>query len=739
MVRSSATPLGDEHEASGMRRLRWPRICRAAVAWMPLAVVICLALWVNASSLSRAGYGNTYYAAAVRSMTMSWKNFFFGAFDPGGFITVDKPPVFLWVDAAAAHVFGYSSWSLLLPSAMAGAATVALLWLIVHRWFGVMAATIAAAVLALTPITVAVDRLNLPEPFYILALVGAAACLLRSLETRRWVLWVAAAGMLVGIAFNTKMLAAWIPGPAFALALVVGIRRPWLPAWKQLAARLTVLAVATLVVSLSWLLVVDAWPAAQRPFVGGSSDDTVANLALGYNGIGRVTGGSQPGSARGRVPPSPRVRPNASSSSPRPPISPQNRVGAAPPPRATGGGVLGAGGVIAGQPGWLRMFDSANAGQIAWFLPFALLGGLLLLSQSLRDPPRRAFAALWLGWVVLFAGVFSFTHGIYHSYYTAAIAPGIASLVGAGATSVVPLLRRHWSWVLVPVAIVAVTMWVQLLIAGSEPGFYGWVWPFTVATAIAGILVLMVSRVWRIPPAFGIVLSITGLLLLPASWSWHEAAHTSMNATLPQAGPRQGLAASTFGSQAFDNGTTSLSRWLQVRRDPNARWDLAVMSAQNASTMIAQDGLSVMALGGFSGTDPVISTTRFADLVAIGEVRYVLAGGGGSIPRAPRGFGGNPLGGPGINNGVGSALRTGALGTGQLRRPVNPLPALPPPGAAPAQQSFSGRGGSSATAVLSAVRIACTAVHDPSLPAQYRDTIYDCAGQAVALRVASRS
>jgi 4-amino-4-deoxy-L-arabinose transferase-like glycosyltransferase len=188
-----------------------------------LASVTALALVLYTWGLSKAGYGNTYYAAAVRSMTMSWKNFFFGAFDPGGFITVDKPPAFLWVDALSARIFGYSTWSILLPSAVAGAAAVALLWLIVRRYFGLTAATISAIALALSPISVAVNRLNLPEPFLILALLGAAGAVLQSVDSRRWWAWTALAGLLVGVAFNIKMLAGWIPGPALALAIIVAL------------------------------------------------------------------------------------------------------------------------------------------------------------------------------------------------------------------------------------------------------------------------------------------------------------------------------------------------------------------------------------------------------------------------------------------------------------------------------------------------------------------------------------
>ena len=202
-----AVPLG--------RAFTWPavRIDARWLPWLALVGVVALSFVAQRLVALRAGYGNTYYAAAVRSMTLSWKNFFFGAFDPGGFITVDKPPVFLWVGALSARIFGYSTWSMLLPSAFAGAASVGLLWLIVRRYFGTTAATIAGLVLALTPISVAVNRLNLPEPFMILALVGAAGATLQSLESRRWWAWTALAGCLVGVAFNTKMLAAWIPGP----------------------------------------------------------------------------------------------------------------------------------------------------------------------------------------------------------------------------------------------------------------------------------------------------------------------------------------------------------------------------------------------------------------------------------------------------------------------------------------------------------------------------------------------
>ncbi len=696
------------------------------IVWLPFVGVVLLSLALNAWGLSTAGYGNTYYAAAVRSMTMSWKNFFFGAFDPGGFITVDKPPAFLWVGALSARIFGYSSWSILLPSAVAGAASVGLLWLIVRRYFGLTAATIAGLVLALSPISVAVNRLNLPEPFLILALLGAAGAVLRSLESRRWWAWTAFSGFLVGVAFNTKMLDGWIPGPALALALVVAVPTVSRTSARQLLARLAVLLVVTLIVSASWMLVVDAWPASGRPYIGGSTNNTVLDLALGYNGFGRVNGenqlgggGARPGSNTGQA-----QRPADGTDDGRAqgldgqPVQPGGQ--GAPPgvqapagqaaPGGAGllGGFRGAGGIIGGIPSLLRMFDAANGGQIGWLLPFALGGGLIALWSWRRDPVRRAFAVLFLGWIALYGGIFSYAQGIYHSYYTSAMAPGVAALVGVGTVTVTDAMRRDRRWLVAVIGLVGITVWTQLQIAGRTPDFYGWVRPLTVATVLAGMVVVVILAARRLPVASGLMLGVAGLLLLPAAWSVSASANPSLNATLPQAGPQQGTSGRTFGSQAFDDGTPELAAWLKSHSDAEATWQLVVSSAQNGSRLIAEYGVSVMALGGFSGTDNSISVDRFADLVSSGAVRYVLVGqGGGSGVGAPR----SPVGDDGANGRPGDA--------GQR---------------VTAPDGFGGAATSEPNAVMSVVQSACGAVTDSSLPAQYQGVLYDCAGKADAMR-----
>jgi 4-amino-4-deoxy-L-arabinose transferase-like glycosyltransferase len=683
-----------------------------ALSWQlaGAAGVVLLALALNTWGLSRAGYGNTYYAAAVRSMTMSWKNFFFGAFDPGGFITVDKPPAFLWVGALSARIFGYSSWSILLPSAIAGAASVGLLWLIVRRYFGAAAATIAGLALALSPITVAVNRLNLPEPFLILALIGAAGAVLRSLESRRWWAWTALAGFLVGVAFNTKMLAGWIPGPALALALIVALPSISLASARQLVARLAVLGAVTLIVSASWMVVVDAWPASQRPYIGGSTDNTVLDLALGYNGFGRVegegqagAGGPGPGAAVGQ----PQLPPGGTDGGQ--PFGPDGQP-AQDGGQGSPGGIRGAGGIIAGIPGLLRMFDDANGGQIGWLLPFALGAGVVALWSWRRDRVRRAFAVLFLGWILLYGGVYSYAQGIYHSYYTSTMAPAIAALVGVGAVTLASAVRRDRRWLLVAIGLVAVTVWTQLQIAGRTPDYYGWVRPLTVATALIGVAALVVLALRRLPVASGVALSVAALLLLPGAWSWSASASSSLNATLPQAGPRQGASGQTFGSAAFDEGTAGLAAWLKSHSDADATWQLVVSSAQNASTLIAEYQVSVMALGGFSGRDSTVSVAEFADLVSRGEVRYVLVGQAG-------GMGG---GAPGV-------APTGPAADGW--RGDDGMPG-------PAANGFGGAATSGPNAIMSVVQSACSVVSDESLPSSYQGAVYDCAGAADAISAA---
>jgi 4-amino-4-deoxy-L-arabinose transferase-like glycosyltransferase len=345
------------------------------------------------------------------------------------------------------------------------------------------------------------------------------------------------------------------------------------------------------------------------------------------------------------------------------------------------------------------MFDDANGGQIGWLLPFAVGGGLVALWHWRRDPARRAFAVLFLGWIVLYGGIFSYAHGIFHSYYTAAMAPGIAALVGVGTVTVAQAVRRDRRWLLAVVALVLVSLWTQLQIAGRTPDFYGWVRPLMVAAALGGLAVAVVSTALRRPVLGGLMASVAGLLLLPAAWSVSAVANASLNTTLPQAGPQEGASGRTFGSLAFDDGAAGLATWLQVHAD-GTKWQLVVPNSQTASRLIAEYRLSVMSLGGFLGRDNTISVNAFADLVSSGDVRYVQVsggpsgGGGPQRARAGGGFRGVPL------------PRFGAPGSGQASGP---------------------------SGVLSAIERSCTAVTDRALPPAYQGSLYDCAGRATAI------
>lgn len=756
---SEATSARDESDNSSGRGLRQfapgaPRIS--------LASVTILALVLNTWALSRVGYGNPYYAAATRSMTVSWKNFFFGSLDPGGFVTVDKPPFFLWVDALSARIFGYSSWSILLPNAVAGVAAVALLWLIVRRYFGVTAATVAGLVLALTPVCVAVNRLNLPEPILILLLVAAAGAILRSLDSRRWPAWIATAGALVGVAFNTKMLVGWMPGPAFVLALLIGAQGSWRISWRTWLPRVALLGVVTLVASISWMVVVDAWPASQRPYVGGSRDNTVRDLVLNYNGIDRVEFVDWSVSTYSPTTYLPYVIVLGPADGPGgflvevPGQAPVVTFGGVPgytaPPAyvATPAPQVGPGGLIAGEPGPLRLLDASNGGQIAWFLPFACLGALAALWQWRADRRRRGQVVLWLAWVVVCGVVFSYAGGIYHAYYSSVMAPAIAALTGIGFVSTAGLVRNDRRWVAaVPLVLVLATLAVQLKVTGRFPDFYSWLRPYALVVVLAG-LALLAYCIWQKragTAAFAV--AVAGLLILPAAWSLSETANPSLNTSLPQAGPRKGAASGSFGSAELDATYDQLAAWLRSNADPDARWQLVTVSSQQSSGLIAEHGLSVMSLGGFSGSDPILTTADFADHVRSNEVRYVLASFSFPAFISP-----NTATEPATENMAPTDEAivpepTFVVASGDEAVVADGIVARVPGGSVAlggpdttsqgaGSQTTNDKLSRGAIPIVFAVGRACTPVVDQTLPTAFRGVIYDCQGKADALLAVGR-
>ncbi|MBT2369503.1 glycosyltransferase family 39 protein [Streptomyces sp. ISL-10] len=392
-----------------------------------LLATALLYLW----NLSASGYANSFYSAAAQAGSESWKAFFFGSSDAANSITVDKPPAALWPMALSVRLFGLGSWQILVPEVLMGVATVAVLYAAVRRRFGPAAGLLAGGTLALTPVAALMFRFNNPDALLALLMTVTVYCVLRALEGARtaWLVW---AGAAVGLAFLTKTLQAFLILPP--LALVYAVCAP-----TTLVRRLGQLALSGLALVVSggwWVAVVELWPASSRPYIGGSQNNSFLELTFGYNGLGRING---------------------------------NETGS-----VGGGGGRGGGGW--GETGIDRLFAGNIGGQISWLLPAALvllIAGLVLTRRAGRTDTVRAAYLVWGGALLTTAAVFSFMAGIFHEYYTVALAPYIAALVGMGATMLwEERAKVRWSAVLG--GTVALTAWWSYVLLGRSADYLPW-------------------------------------------------------------------------------------------------------------------------------------------------------------------------------------------------------------------------------------------------------------------------
>ena len=594
--------------------------------------VLGLAAVVYLVNLAVSGFANTYYSAAALAASQSWTAWFFGSIDSANFITVDKPPLATMVMGLSVRLFGLSSWSILLPEALAGVATVAVLFVIVRRSFGPAAAVIAGVVMALTPAAVLIFRYNNPDALLTLLLVLAAGAFLRAVEGGR-IRWVVLAAVLVGLAFNTKYLQAYLVLPAFALtyliAAPVGLRRR--------VAGLMVAAVTVLVSSGWWVVAVELIPASARPYIGGSTSNSALELLFGYDGLARIFGflGGGPGGGAANV------------------------------------GAGGGGGGFSGATGLLRLFNAQLGGQIAWLLPLSLVGlgtGLWVRRHAAKTDRARAAYLMWGLWLVVHAVVFSFMSGIIHSYYVVAMAPAIAVLVGAGVVELWALRSR--------------ARFGGLALAGAVLGSAGIAWwlldrtpdfapGLGIVILVVGALVAAVLAVPAAPHRYRSQLAAAGLgvaILLagPAAYAVDTMA-TAYGGGDPKAGPAtadagpgsfaggpqaggqgfggafgRGAPTGTVPSGGAGLGTTlsggnaggadasdsALVSYLLTNRG-GATWIVATWSANGAGTIELASGQPVMAMGGFSGGDPAPTLDQLKAYVASGQLRYVLINGAG--------------------------------------------------------------------------------------------------------------
>ncbi len=638
----------------------WLRARAGTAAWVrPVqAALAALAAVVYLFNLTISGYANTYYSAAALAASKSWSAWFFGSFDAANFITVDKPPLATMLMGLSVRLFGLSSWSILLPEALAGVATVALLFVVVRHSFGPVAALIAGLVMILTPVAVLIFRYNNPDAILTLLLVAGAWSALRAIESGR-LRWIVLTAIFVGFAFNTKYLQGFLVVPAFALTWLVAAP----VSLRRRIAGLLLAGVSLLIASGWWVVAVELIPAAARPFIGGSTNNSAIQLLLGYDGLARIFGGGAAGGA--------------------------------------GGG--GGGGGFSGATGILRLFNAEFGGGISWLIPFALIGlvsGLVLRGRAVRTDRARAGYLVWGLWLAVHALVFSFMSGIIHSYYAVALAPAIAALVGAGAVELWALRERvRFGGIVLAGAILVSAVWSWQLLARSPDFVPGLGLVVVVVGAIAAVILsLPATAELRRTQALALALGLGILLAGPLVYTL-DTMSTAYSSGDPRPGPAvvadttQGggngggfgggfgangagfgggtpPSGASFGGGTPPSGTgfgggsggaaggtsdSALASYLEANKG-GATWIVAMSSAMQAGSLELSTGDPVMAMGGFSGTDPAPSLAQVQAYVASGQLRYVLvdtAGGGAG-------------GGPGGNSSTASAVTAWVTSVGKV-------------------------------------------------------------------------
>jgi 4-amino-4-deoxy-L-arabinose transferase-like glycosyltransferase len=557
-------------------------------------------------NLGANGYSNSFYAAAVQAGTKSWKALLFGALDAGNAITVDKPPAAMWVMGLSGRIFGFDSWSLLGPEALAGVLSVWLLYAAVRRWSGPAAGLIAGATLALTPVAALMFRFDNPDALLVLLLVAGGYCVVRATE-KASVGWLLLAGTAVGFGFLTKMLQAFLVLPAFALVYLVAAN-------TTLGRRIAHVCAAGLAVvgSAGWFVALVAlWPASSRPYIGGSTNNSLLELALGYNGLGRILGGQGNGG---------------------------------------GGGGGGAGGntMFGGATGLTRLFGQSMGTEISWLLPAALIGlvaGLWFTRHAPRTDRTRAALLLWGGWLLVTGAVFSYMQGTIHPYYTVALAPAIAALVAVAGTELWRGRAHLGCRAALAVLVAATGVWDYALLLRT-PDWVPWLRSVVlVLAALAALGLLLGAGGLRRVAVVLAGVTLVGALLGTAAYAVDTASqpHTG---SIPTSGPggRSGFGGGGGPGGGGDAGSTS-SALVTALQQGNYRWAAATLGSQSAGSLELSSGASVLGIGGFTGSDPSPTLAQFEQYVSEGQIHYFVSGG--------RGGG---AGGPGGGSGSGSQI-----------------------------------------------------------------------------------
>ncbi|KRE29540.1 glycosyl transferase [Mycobacterium sp. Soil538] len=547
------------------------RVCSPALVALLIGTAV-LYLW----NLGASKWANSFYAAAVQAGSTDATAMLFGSSDAANAITVDKTPAALWVMDISARLFGFNTWSMLVPQALMGVAAVALIYACVGRLLGPGAGLLAGAVLALTPVAALMFRFNNPDALLVLMLVLAAYCTQRACEkdASRW--WLMAAGAAVGFGFLAKMLQALLVLPALAGAYLLAGHRP--PRTRILD---TALAGVAVVVSAGWYVaLVELWPSSARPYIGGSQHNSIVELALGYNGVGRLTG-NEPGGL----------------------------------------------GNLNHDVGWGRLLGYGMGADIGWLLPAAVIciaAGFVLTRRSPRTDPTRAALVLWGGWLAVTAVVFSFMNGIVHPYYTVALAPAIAAGIGIGAT----LLWRNRTDIRAATALAGAVVVTVVLAAQLLSRTADWLPWLRAAVAVGGVgaaaLILVAGRLGPIAARVVAGAAVVSCLAAPAAYAVVTAA-TPHSGAIPSVGPARSGGFTGGGLLSSPTPRADLIRVLSADAD-RFTWAAAVVGSNNAAGYQLAIGAPVMAIGGFNGTDPSPTLDQFVRAASEGRIHYFIQG-----------------------------------------------------------------------------------------------------------------
>nr|WP_037182710.1 glycosyltransferase family 39 protein [Rhodococcus fascians] len=613
-----------------------------------LAATAVLYLW----NLTASGYANTFYAAAAQAGSKDWTAWFFGSLDSENFITVDKPPASLWVMGLSARIFGFSSASLLVPQALMGVGAVAVVYAAVKRVAAPTAGLLAGAVLASTPAAALMFQFDNPDALLVLLMSIGGYFVVRALQTsvgRRAAMWLAFAGVALGFAFLTKMLQGLLVLPAFGLTYLVAGQ-------ARLGARLLHLvgAFAALVAGAGWwVLTVALWPADARPYIGGSTDNTVMDLVLGYNGLGRIFGSD--GNAGGGM----------------------------------GGGGMGgaAGSSFGGSTGLDRLFGSEMGIQISWLIPAALVAlvfGLIARGRAPRTDLLRASLVLWGGWFLVTGSIFSYMSGTIHPYYTVALAPAVAGMVGTGGYALWIARESVWARLGLASMMLAAGGWAWVLLHRNADWLPALKWILLLGTVVAAVAILGAGRFRVLAVIAALVGSIAGL---GGGASYAIATSSTVHSgSIPTAGPvgavsDSGMGGGTpgggmpgggmsdgavpsggipeggmpgaagqvpdspvagdeagvmAGGPGMGGGSASSDQVNALLESADTRWSAAVNGSQTAATYELATDTAVIAIGGWS-SDPAPTLDQFISYVSNHEVKYYISGGrgggmGGGMP-----------------------------------------------------------------------------------------------------------